>query len=221
MERVPEDELMTDEAQALAYAEADFDAPHSHFIALLGERLPDLPRRGIALDLGCGPADITLRFARAYPGWEVDGVDASPAMLALARSAARRAALARRVSFAFAHLPAPALPRPRYDLVLSNSLLHHLADATRFWTWLGRALSGPVPLFLMDLMRPASRADASALVDHYAFGEPDILRRDFFNSLLAAYTVDEVRAHIRAAGLDRVTVASVSDRHLAVWGQLA
>lgn len=220
MERTPEDELVIDEAQARAYAEADFDTPHSRFVTLLREKLPDLPARGLALDLGCGPADVTLCFARAYPAWEVDGVDASPAMLALARGAAQRAALALRVSFAIAHLPAPALPRPRYDLVFSKSLLHHLVDARGFWAWLRRALPGTVPLFLMDFMRPASRDEASALVDRHAGGEPDILRRDFFNSLLAAYTVDEVHEHLLTAGLDQLSVAGVSDHHLAVWGRL-
>lgn len=220
MRRVPECELMTDLAQAQAYAQADFDQPHSRFIALLGEKLPALPRRGVAVDLGCGPADVTLRFARAYPAWEVDGVEAAPAMLALARAAARQAGLAARVSFAACHVPTDALPRARYDLVFSNSLLHHLVDAGSFWTWLRRALPAPAPLFMMDLMRPASRAQAQVLVDRYAHDEPDILRSDFFNSLLAAYTLDEVRAHLRDAGLDQLALGAVSDRHLAVWGRL-
>ena len=75
MQRTPEPELMDDEAQALAYAQGDFEEPHSRVVALLRERLADLPAGGAALDLGCGPADISLRFARAFPGWTVDGVD--------------------------------------------------------------------------------------------------------------------------------------------------
>ena len=87
MERVAEPELMDDEAQAQAYAAADFAEPHDRFVSLLRETLPALAPRGCALDLGCGPADVTLRFARAFPGWRVDGIDGSAAMLNLGRAA--------------------------------------------------------------------------------------------------------------------------------------
>jgi hypothetical protein len=50
------------------------------------------------------------------------------------------------------------------------------------------------PVLVMDLMRPASPAAAEALVEQYAAGEPEVLRRDFYNSLLAAFEPGEVRA---------------------------
>ena len=80
MDRVPEPELMLDRDQARAYASADFEEPHSHFITLLQQKLPDLPTDGRALDLGCGSGDIALRFARAFPAWSVEAVDGSPAI---------------------------------------------------------------------------------------------------------------------------------------------
>ena len=49
---------------------------------------------------------------------------------------------------------------------------------------------------------------------------PEVLRRDFRNSLFAAYTVAEVQSQVEAAGLGGLHVAAVSDRHLAVRGQL-
>ena len=48
-----------------------------------------------------------------------------------------------------------------------------------------------------------------------------MLRRDFRNSLFAAYTVDEVEEQLQAAGLDNLAVQMVSDRHLAVFGRIA
>lgn len=219
MQRVPEPELMDDAAQARAYADADFEEPHSHFVALLRERFPALPGRGTALDLGCGPGDITLRVARALPGWEVDAVDGSSPMLALARDAARAGQLDDRVTFIEAHLPTDRLPHAHYELVFTNSLLHHLDDPLPFWSWLAGWARG-TPLFLMDLMRPASRTEAARLVDRYAAGEPEVLRRDFFNSLLAAYTPEEVSAQLHAGGLDRLEVAIVSDRHLIACGTI-
>lgn len=218
MERTPEPELMTEEAQAHAYAEADFEEPHSRCIALLQECLPDLPPRGAALDLGCGPADISRRFARAFPSWTVDGLDGSPVMVHLGREYVRRGGLADRVRLVTAHLPAGDAPRPRYDLVLSNALLHHLADPAVLWDSVRRWAPGGTPVFIMDLLRPGSRKQARHLVEQYSGSEPEVLRRDFYNSLLAAYRPGEIRTQLAAAGLGHLQVRVASDRHIIVWG---
>ena len=210
---------MDDDAQARAYAAADFAEPHNRFVSLLRQHLPDLPPGGVALDLGCGPADVTIRVARALPQWQIDGLDGSAAMLRYGHAAVARAGLADRVRLAQVRLPAVAFPRPAYDLVFSNSLLHHLGDPAVLWQSVRRAAPPGAAVFVMDLMRPGSRDAAARLVDVYCVGEPEVLRRDFFNSLLAAYREDDVRHQLRAAELEHLTVAAASDRHLIVWGR--
>jgi SAM-dependent methyltransferase len=222
MDRVPEPELMDDPEQARAYAAADFAEPHERFVALLRARLAQLAQSGAALDLGCGPGDPTLRLARALPGWRVDGVDGAPAMLALAREAAERAGLAARVRFHAARLPdaPPALAGRRFDLVFSNSLLHHLADPAVLWQSVRRFAAPGARAFVMDLLRPASPEAARALVDRHAAGERDVLRRDFFHSLCAAYRTDEVAVQLERAGLGTLRCEVVSDRHWIAWGSV-
>lgn len=217
--RIPEPELMDEPAQALAYARADFTEPHARFVEQL--RTLGLPPRGRALDLGCGPGDISLRFLVAFPGWQLDAVDGAPNMLALAREAAADAGFDERVRFVEAVLPDADLPAASYDLVLSNSLLHHLHRPAVLWDCVRRAARPGAAVFVVDLMRPADVAAADALVERWAAGEPDVLRRDFRASLLAAFRPDEVRVQLADAGLDELTVDVVSDRHLLVAGRLA
>ena len=50
----------------------------------------------------------------------------------------------------------------------------------------------------------------------YSRDEPEVLRRDFYNSLLAAYRPEEVREQLDRAGLKRLRVEAVSDRHWLV-----
>ena len=90
MQRIPEPELMDGAEQAAAYAHADFEAPHSFFMDLYQRTLEEQPVTGTVLDLGCGPADISVRFARAYPDCLIHGIDGAEAMLAEGR---RRLAL--------------------------------------------------------------------------------------------------------------------------------
>jgi ubiquinone/menaquinone biosynthesis C-methylase UbiE len=216
MERIPEPELMIEDAQVRAYAAGDFEQPHQRFVELLLERLPRLASAGHALDIGCGPGDITCRLARALPGWEVHGIDGSAPMLTLAREAAARSTLGPRLSFHECHLPDGAPPRTRYDLLVSNSLLHHLADPLVLWRSIARLSRPGSAVFVMDLLRPANTLDAERLTDQYSAGEPDVLRRDFYNSLLAAYRPDEVQAQLLHAGLGELAVEVVSDRHWLV-----
>lgn len=220
MERIPEPELMDDEAQAQAYAEADFEEPNSRFAELYTEFVGSLRPGAAVLDLGCGPGDITLRIAAAHPEIEIHGLDGSAAMLAFGHAAlAARPELADRVSFIEGLVPDAPLPRARYDAVVSNSLLHHLHQPEALWRMIRDRARPGAPVLVMDLMRPADQAAAQALVDEYAAGEPEVLRRDFYNSLLAAFEPDEVRQQLELAGLAQLEVLPVSDRHLLVRGR--
>ena len=218
MERQPETELMLGKEQAQAYAQADFEEAHSRFTELLQETFSEEALGTWVLDLGCGPADISLRVARAYPGCRVHGVDGSEAMLSHGLEAVGREGLEHRIRLIQGYLPGAVLPRDSYDAVVSNSLLHHLRDAKVLWETAAEVASPGAPLFVMDLMRPSSTQAAREMVELYCPNEPEHLKRDFFLSLLAAYRPDEVREQLRRAGLSSLEVNVVSDRHLLVRG---
>ena len=220
MKRIPEPELMNEAEQAAAYAGADFEEPHARFIEVFRETFPNEEIEGTVLDLGCGPGDITIRFVRAFPGCTLHGVDGAVAMLDHGRSRLVREDLVGRVDLIEAYLPGAALPLESYDAVISNSLLHHLHDPMVLWDTVNQYAKSDAPVFIMDLLRPSSREQALALVDEYAANEPEILRHDFFHSLLAAYRVDEVSGQLRMAGLDGLVVRQISDRHLLIHGRI-
>lgn len=219
MERVAEPELMDEAAQAHAYAEADFSAPHQRFIELFRMQFPGLAPQGAVLDLGCGPGDITRRFAQAFPACTLHGVDGAATMLRHAAALQRGTALESRIRYIHGYLPGAKLPHARYATIISNSLLHHLADPLVLWQSIRAHAAPHAAVFVMDLMRPDSRATAAAMVERYAVGEPEVLRQDFYHSLLAAYTPDEVAAQLAASGL-HLAVTVVSDRHYTVSGYL-
>ena len=221
MKRIPEPELMEGRAQAQAYAEADFSEPNELFIRCFRELQPAFLGPARVLDLGCGPADIVLRFARAYPQAECHALDGSAAMLELARQAlAMQPELLARISLRQAILPSASLANAGYDVILSNSLLHHLGDPGVLWHTLRQAGRPGTAVLVMDLRRPASAAQVEKLVAAYAADAPQVLRRDFRNSLYAAFTPQEVEAQLAECGLEQLRVERVSDRHLTVRGFL-
>jgi 2-polyprenyl-3-methyl-5-hydroxy-6-metoxy-1,4-benzoquinol methylase len=221
VQRIPEPELMESPEQARAYANADFSAPHDAFVACFRERFPDFGT-GTAIDLGCGAADIAARFARAFVEVTVHGVDGAAAMLELGAEHVRTCGLGDRVSLQLARLPLAhpeAVLGGRYDVVISNSLLHHLADPAVLWQTARAVAATGAAIFVMDLRRPPSTEAADALVTTYAAGEHPLLRDDFLASLCAAYTPDEVGAQLHDAALP-LRVEALGDRHLLVWGHL-
>jgi SAM-dependent methyltransferase len=219
MERLVEPELMVDDDQALAYSEADFAESHQAAVTSFTEAFPDFaPER--LLDLACGPADVTVRFARALPGTAIVAVDGSAAMLALGVQRLEREGLTDRITLVHRVVPDDDLSAlGAFDAVVSTSSLHHFHDPSGLWDAMRAAAAPGARLFVQDLMRPATVDDAQALVDRYAAGEPDVLRRDFLASLRAAFTPDEIRAQLAVAGLDHCTVEPVADRHLTVHGR--
>ncbi len=220
MHRVPEPELMDAVVQAEAYAAADFAEPNGQFVRHALDRIPAHAAR--LLDLGCGPADICIRLARALPAVAIDAVDGSRPMLDCARRAlaAESATLSARVRLLERRLPDPTLEHAAYDAITSNSLLHHLHDPQVLWQTIEAVAARDATVVVMDLMRPRSREVARTIVERYAASEPEVLREDFYRSLCAAFTLDEVRDQLKLAGFGAWSVTAVSDRHLLVYGRL-
>lgn len=214
MQRIPEPELMDDQEQAAAYANADFEEPHENFVTLFAQAFAGQEFRGAFLDLGCGPGDITRRVAKRFPNLHIDAVDGAAAML----EQGRRLTDEPRIQFIHGLLPHCELPRLHYEGIFSNSLLHHLADPMVLWHSVKRYAQAGAPVFVMDLMRPESEAIARGFVQQYAAGEPPVLQEDFYNSLLAAFEIQEVRRQLQDCGLQHLQVKAVSDRHFTVSG---
>ncbi|MBP8132527.1 MAG: SAM-dependent methyltransferase, partial [Candidatus Hydrogenedentes bacterium] len=73
---------------------------------------------------------------------------------------------------------------------------------------------------LRDLRRPPDTAAARRIVALHAGNESRLLQEEYYRSLLAAFTPEEVRSQLRAAELTALTVLEVADRYLDVWGIL-
>jgi 2-polyprenyl-3-methyl-5-hydroxy-6-metoxy-1,4-benzoquinol methylase len=111
--------------------------------------------------------------------------------------------------------------RPPYDLLVSNSLLHHLHDPAVLWGAI-QTLAAPGALVVVrDLRRPMTETAVRGLMRRHAASAPAVLRRDFSHSLRAAFRPREVADQLTAAGLSHFTVTELGDRHLEVVGRLA
>lgn len=220
MQRIPEPELMKDLEQVKAYANADFEQAHSDITKQFLRVFPRLEVVQNILDLGCGPADIAIRFAQMFSDCHVDAVDGSQEMLNLAQVTIQREALENRIRLYLYCLPNCQITPIHYDAIVSNSLLHHLHDPQHLWTTVTKFATEDTAIFISDLLRPSTQENAKQLVEEYAKDEPEILRRDFYNSLLAAFTIDEVQSQLKVANMQTLVAEQISDRHMIIYGNI-
>src|SRR5688572_24531924 len=189
MERTPEPELMDETEQAAAYAAADWSESHGKIPRYFRDRFPDFAG-GRVIDLGCGPADVTVRFVKAFPQVAAVGIDGSDAMLEFGRRRIREEGLDSRIRFEKRYLPDPALEHRTFDAAICNSLLHHFADPIALWRTAALCVKPQAPVLMVDLVRPADHDTVVRLVNQHAKDAPPVLQRDFMASLHAAYTID-------------------------------
>jgi len=217
--RQPEPEVMDTPANVEAYAAADFSQVNQAFVDCLLTRV-GLREAAVAIDLGTGPADIPIRLAAARPTWRIVAVDAAPNMLTRARRDIDAIMPRPNIELVLADAKTIPLPSQAFDVVFSNSILHHLTDPLAFWREV-RRLARPGAIALMrDLARPATSEIARSIVQQYAATESPILQEDYYRSLLAAYTPDEIRSQLTESHLGMLQVAMITDRHLDVFGHV-
>ncbi len=144
------------------------------------------------LDIGCGGGDLARRLAawsaREGLALEVTAIDPDARALAYAR----RRATPPTVRYLDATVEELARAGERFELVVSNHVLHHLdeAELPRFLADSARLATGPV--LHNDLLRTPWALPAFA-----AFSLPfrgSFIREDGFRSIRRAFTPDELLA---------------------------
>ena len=220
--RIPEPEVMNDPLQVDAYAAADFSGTDQAMVERIATLLESsgnsFSDRARLLDLGCGPGNIASRLAQRWPHCSVLGLDAADRMIAVADERRGAAGIPReRLRYDKALLPLSQVDPPA-DLIVSNSLLHHLHDPQQLWSSLIPLASPHCLVLHRDLRRPDSEASIDRLCQCHVADAPLVLQRDYRASLHASFTLEEVKAQLLHAGLGHLQVAAIEDRYLEVSG---
>ena len=174
-----------------------------------------------SLDIGDGgsynDAEVraTILRRQAQILRKITAVDGSPAMIQLAQQAIDECGLSMTISVLQGYVPGLPLPVGHFDAVLSKDFLHHLPDPMSLWREIRRLIKPGGFICVMDLRRPDSSQAAHEIVEAVTADEAEVLRIDFYNSLLAAYTPEEIREQLKAAALN-LDVTLSGDRHMLV-----
>ena len=225
MKRTPEPELMQSPSQVRAYADADFSRSDSMVVKSLEKYLKEagrtLNKNDLIFDMACGPGNIAERMAKNWPFVNVVGIDGSKEML---NEAENRLSdnLTKNLSYKLIDINSIALGDIHFpfkaDVLVSNSALHHFHDPYCFWGALKKLGKTKCIHIHRDLIRPASVEKAFDLKEEHLSNSPEILKEDFYASLKASFTVDEVTQQLVDAGLSQLEVFQVDDLYFEIIG---
>ncbi len=207
---------MDSEEDASEYEAIDNQAVNREFAA---SALAVCPMARCAIDLGTGPGLIPIIAVGMAPTLSVTAIDLAEHMLERARINVRRAGLEHRVAIERRNVKATELPSASFDLVMCNSVLHHLPDPVELLREVKRLVAPGGGLYIKDLLRPGSDAELSDLLSQRASKDTPYQRQLFADSLRAALTVDEAESACQLAGLEDVVVKRTSDRHYCISRQ--
>ena len=210
IERVLEPEVMATQEESIAYDDMDHRAVNEKFVEDL---LATGRATGEILDLGTGTARIPLLLCEQTDDVRIVAVDLSESMLDLARLNIEIASQMSRIMLDRVDAKAMPFDDGRFDVVLSNSIVHHIPDPQRAIAESVRVCKPGGYFFFRDLLRPESNDAIDHLSATYVGGETDYARKMFEDSLRAALTVEEVQAIVETLGLDPANVKATSDRH--------
>ncbi len=223
MKRVLEPEVMDTLEEAIEYDAMDFTEVNSAFAKeAISQRLNasrialGSTESALILDAGTGTGRIPVLICQMRSQWQVVAVDMAENMLQIASGHVQQAGLQDRIRLELQDVKHLPYTNGLFDMVMSNSLVHHLPEPLLFFRELKRVLKPNGAIFVRDLLRPEDEVTMDALVNSIDTQYNEHQKKLLRDSLHAALTLDEVNELISQVGLEGVNTYQSSDRHWTV-----
>ena len=216
LSRVPEPEIMDSQEEAIAYDDMDHTLVNGRFVDDLLAAMESSNNGSTdveVLDLGTGTARIPIMLCDATEDLRVFAVDLSVAMLDIARLNIELSPWLERIMLGRCDAKELDLEDNRFDVVMSNSIIHHVPDPQTTFSEAVRVCRSGGLLFFRDLLRPESEHAVHELVETYAGKEAEHARKMFDDSLRSAFSIAEIQNIVNQHGFNADSVSQTTDRH--------
>lgn len=219
MQRITEPEVMDSPQEAIEYDAMDFLEVNTAFAEsaiakrCCLEQIALCPETALILDAGTGTARIPIIMCQRCPQWQIIGIDLAQSMLEIGRKNVQQAGLQQQIKLELVDAKQMPYPDAHFDMVVSNSIIHHIPNPLPFLQEIKRILKPNGAIFLRDLLRPSNSEIVEDIVKRYAADCNEHQTMLFRDSLHAAFTLDEIKELLQQALLENLHIYQSSDRH--------
>jgi ubiquinone/menaquinone biosynthesis C-methylase UbiE len=213
MDRILEPEVMDTWLEATAYDGMDFGVVNTVFAA---DAIALDPNAVKVLDMGTGTARIPILMCQKQPQYLITGVDLAQSMLIIGRRNVEEAGLNQRIRLECVDSKRTPYPDLEFDMLISNSLVHHLPDPLSFFAEVKRLVKLGGAILIRDLIRPENDVTVNNLVENIGENYDRHQQQLFHDSLKAALTLAEVQDAIDRVELPNVKLTQSSDLHWTI-----
>jgi ubiquinone/menaquinone biosynthesis C-methylase UbiE len=213
MDRILEPEVMDTWLEATAYDAMDFELVNTGFVV---DAIALDPHAVKVLDIGTGTVRIPILMCQQRPQYLITGIDLAQSMLIIGQRNVAEAQLTQRIKLERVDSKRMPYPDLEFDMLVSNSLVHHLPDPLSFFGEIKRLVKPGGAMLIRDLIRPASDKIVDELVAKIG-ADYDLHQQQLFHdSLKAGLTLVEVQELIDRVGLTQVKLSQSSDLHWTI-----
>lgn len=213
MDRILEPEVMDTWLEATAYDAMDFVAVNTIFAT---DAISLDPHAIKILDIGTGTARIPILMCQHQPQYLITGVDLAQSMLIIGQRNVDEAGLTQRIKLERVDSKRMPYPDLEFDMVISNSLVHHLPDPLSLFGEIKRLVKPGGAILIRDLIRPETEQLVNDLVTKFSEGYDARQQQLFYDSLKAALTLAEIQELIDRVGLAQVKLTQSSELHWTI-----
>ncbi len=166
----------------------------NHFVPFLESNSAELQ----IADIGCGNIGYANKLEKIYPNANFFGYDASELML----EKAEQFVSPNRYTLTKVSPSDIEIPSNTFDIIISSLLLHQYLDPSVMWDTIKRIGKPGSKFFVFDLLRVEDETTCNDIVKNFS---PEIstseFQKDYFNTLRAAFTVEEIQQQLLYADL--------------------
>ena len=213
MDRILEPEVMDTWLEATGYDAMDFESVNTAFVVDAIELDPHAIK---VLDIGTGTARIPILMCQQRPQYLITGIDLAQSMLIIGQRNVADAKLTQRIKLERVDSKRMPYPDLEFDMLMSNSLVHHLPDPLSFFGEVKRLVKPGGAMLIRDLIRPENDKIVNELVASIGADYDPHQQQLFHDSLKAAFTLVEIQELIDRVGLTQVRLYQSSDLHWTI-----
>ncbi len=217
MQRIPETESMDIQEEA-----KELDKMCQKYIYILDEAMARSvvkmgPAEGTILEIGVGPARIASKIIHYNPKLTVIGIDLSDSMLEIASNNLPKFDVPEgKINLVKADGKVLPFRDDSFDLVMSHNMLHHIPDPVPMFKEVKRVVKPEGGILIRDLIRPPNKLIAKIYSRMFGMGYTKKMLKLYYDSMLAAFSREEINSMLKQAGISDVTIKSHFLTHYSI-----